>query len=65
MSMTTSTLNGMTNWTGPGNSTYDAAAAILGEEVNTPRRFPNPDLDTQTPTVTPMRARDVHTEFAI
>ena len=32
-SMITSQLNGMTKWAGPGNSTFDAAAAALGEEV--------------------------------
>ena len=31
--MITSTLNGITKWPGPGNSTYDAAAALMGEEV--------------------------------
>ena len=31
--MITSTLNGITKWPGPGNSAYDAAAALMGEEV--------------------------------
>ena len=32
-SMITSTLNGITKWPGPGNSAYDAAAAVMGDEV--------------------------------
>ena len=31
--MITSTLNGITKWPGPGNSAYDAAAVLMGEEV--------------------------------
>ena len=32
--MITSTLNGVTKWTGPGSSAYDAASAVMGEEVS-------------------------------
>ena len=43
---TTSTLNGITKWAGPGGSAYDAASASMGEEVSArPRAAPRSSCD--------------------